>query len=119
MQQLILQDRHVAYRVVETILSISGTSIHLILHEHLSVKKIYSHWTTHNLSFAQKKARIDWSKEMLQKYDCYDIVTGDESWIYAYEPESKQQFITCHDVIAIIFLEHFFRPIDTSLFLSE
>ena len=35
---------------------------------------------------------------MLQKkYDCgaskhvYDIVTGDESWIYAYEPESKQQ----------------------------
>ena len=34
---------------------------------------------------------------MLQKYDrcaskhAYDIVTGDESWIYAYEPESKQQ----------------------------
>ena len=32
---------------------------------------------------------------MLQKYDhdaskhVYDIVTGDESWIYAYEPESK------------------------------
>ena len=34
---------------------------------------------------------------MLQKYDrsaskhVYDIVTGDESWIYAYKPESKQQ----------------------------
>ena len=34
---------------------------------------------------------------MLKKYDrgasqhVYDIVTGDESWIYAYEPESKQQ----------------------------
>ena len=33
---------------------------------------------------------------MLQKYDggaskhVYDIVTGDESWIYAYESESKQ-----------------------------
>ena len=33
---------------------------------------------------------------MLQKYDrgaskhVYDIVTGDKSWIYAYEPESKQ-----------------------------
>ena len=40
--------------------------------------------------------QFDWSKEMLQKYDrgaskhVYDIVTGDESWIYAYEPESKQ-----------------------------
>ena len=34
---------------------------------------------------------------MLQKYDrgaskhVYDIVTDDESWIYAYEPENKQQ----------------------------
>ena len=34
---------------------------------------------------------------MLQKYDrgaskqVYDIVTGDESWIYAYEPERIQQ----------------------------
>ena len=34
---------------------------------------------------------------MLQKYNrgasehVYDIVIGDESWIYAYEPESKQQ----------------------------
>ena len=34
---------------------------------------------------------------MLQKYDCgasqhvYGILTGDESWIYAYEPESRQQ----------------------------
>ena len=35
------------------------------------------------------------------------------------------RFITCHDVIdlfrstAIVFLEHFFRPIDTRLFLSD
>ena len=46
---------------------------------------------------SSKKARNDWPKEMLQKYNraaskhVYDIVTGDESWIYAYEHESKQQ----------------------------
>ena len=51
----------------------------------------------HNLSIAQEKARVDWSKEMLQKYVrgdskyVYDIVTRGQSWIYAYEPESKQQ----------------------------
>ena len=32
---------------------------------------------------------------MLENYDAskdvYKIVTGDESWIYAYEPETKQQ----------------------------
>ena len=56
-----------------------------------------SRWIPHNLSIAYKNARIFWSKEMLQKYDSdaskhvYDIVTDDESWNYAYEPESKQQ----------------------------
>ena len=85
------------YREIETTLGISGTSIHLKLHEHLTVKKICLRWIPHNLSIAQKNARIVWLKEMLQKFDrgasthVYDIVTGDESWIYAYEPESKQQ----------------------------
>ena len=36
MRQLILQDRHVTYREIETTLGISGTSIHSILHEHLT-----------------------------------------------------------------------------------
>ena len=58
-----------------------------------------SRWIPHNMSNAQNKARVDWSKEMPQKYDhcaskqVYDIVTGNESWIYAYKPESKQQLI--------------------------
>ena len=93
MRQLILQDRHVTYREIETTLGISGTSIHSILCEHLTVKNICSYWIPHNFSIAQKKPCIDWSKEILQKYGrgasklVYDIVTGDESWIYAYEHE--------------------------------
>ena len=39
-RQLILQDHHVTYRRIETALGISGASIHSILHEHLTVKKI-------------------------------------------------------------------------------
>ena len=98
--QLILQDRHVTYHEIEITLGISGTSIRSILHEHLTVKKICSRWIPHNLSIAQKKARVDLSKEMRQIYDrgvskhVYEIVTGDESWIYAYEPESKQHGVS-------------------------
>lgn len=55
-RELILQDRHVTYREIEATLSISGTSIHSILHQHLIVKKICSRWIPHNLSIAQKKA---------------------------------------------------------------
>ena len=45
---------------------------------------------------AQNKARLDWSKEMLEKYDrgaskhVYDIVIGKGSLIYVYVLESKQ-----------------------------
>ena len=52
---------------------------------------------TAQLDQRSKKVRIDWYKEMLQKYDrgaskdVYKIVTGDESWIYAYELETEQQ----------------------------
>lgn len=96
-RELIMQDRHMTYREIEASLGISMTSINKILHDHLAVKKICSRWIPHNLTNAQKKARVDWCKEMLKKYQCgaskvvYNICTGDESWIYAYEPETKQQ----------------------------
>ena len=67
MRQLILQDRDVILsREINTTLGITGTNIQSILHEYLTVKKICSRWIPHNLSIAQKKARVDWSKEMLK-----------------------------------------------------
>ena len=50
-----MQDRHMTYRKIESSLVISSTSIHSILHEHLALKKICSHWIAHNLTIAQKK----------------------------------------------------------------
>ena len=49
-RQLILQDRYVTYREIEATLGISGTSIHSMLHEHLTVKNFFSRWIPHNLS---------------------------------------------------------------------
>ena len=57
-RQLILQDRHVTYRKIETTLGISGTSIHSILHEYLTLKKICSRWIPQNLSIGQKKKML-------------------------------------------------------------
>lgn len=96
-RELIMQDRHVTYREIEAFLGISMTSIYKILHEHLAVKKICSRWIPHNLTVEQKQARVDWCKKMIEKYKCgtskavHNIYTGDESWIYAYDPETKQQ----------------------------
>lgn len=96
-RELIKEDRHVTYREIEASLGISPPAIHTILHDHLAVKKICSRWIPHNLTNAEKKARVDWCKKMIKKYnsgasnEVNKIVTGDESWIYAYEPETKQQ----------------------------
>ena len=63
----------------------------------MAVQTIYAPWHPHNLTNAQKKVRVNWCKEMLKNYDrdaskhVHKIVTGDESVIYAYEPETKQQ----------------------------
>ena len=62
-------------------LAISSTSMHSILHEHLAAKKIFSRWVPHNLTNAQKSVRVDWCKEMLEKYDrdALKDVAGDGS----------------------------------------
>lgn len=96
-QKLIEQDRHVTYLEIKATLGISATSIHKILHEHLMVRKLCARWIPHKLTDTQKKVRVGWCHEMLEKFNrgasksVYYIVTGDESWIYAYEPETKKQ----------------------------
>ena len=51
----------------------------------------------HNLSEEQKRGRVDWSTHMLRKFDggrsprVWDIITGDGTWVYQYDPETKQQ----------------------------
>ena len=57
---------------------------------------------SHTISQSLKKRLVSISrKKCFKKYDrgaskhVYDIATGDESWIYVYEPESKQQSTIC------------------------
>lgn len=96
-RQLILEDRHVTYREIEALLGISGTTIQKILHEALGVRKLVCRWIPHLLSDDHKAARVRWCKKTLQRFNrgesnhVYKIISGDESWIYAYDPDSKQQ----------------------------
>ena len=59
-RQMTFQDHHVTYREIETTLGISGTSIHSILHEHLTVKKnVGSHTICQSL---KKINQSEWQK---------------------------------------------------------
>ncbi|CAH2011781.1 unnamed protein product [Acanthoscelides obtectus] len=96
-RKLIIEDRHVTYREIEVSLKILKTSIQKILHEELGVRKLVSPWIPYLLTEEQKAARVNWCQKTLDRFNSgnsknvYSIVSGDESWIYCYEPEDKRQ----------------------------
>ena len=46
-----------------------------------------------NVSEEQEQGRMDWRTHMLRKFDGgrSPRVTGDDTWVYQYNPETKQQ----------------------------
>ena len=82
---------------IQDIMKISSGSLTRIVHNNLGVRKRCTRWVPHNLSEEQKRGRVEWCNHMLRKIDggrsphVRDIITGDESWVYQYDPETKQQ----------------------------
>ena len=93
----VVEDRRITYNMIQSTLEISAWAVSKILHEYLGIHKLCSRWIPHLLTDSQKQARVDWCKSMLVKFDMgkssrvSQIVTGDETWIYSYEPEKKTQ----------------------------
>jgi len=94
---LITKDRHCTYVEIQRTLNVSSASVHKILHEKLEVRKLTSRWIPHLLNAEQKQARVDWCRDMLRRFEngtsraVSNIITGDETWISSYEPETKRQ----------------------------
>lgn len=91
-RKVIEADRNVTYKQIRASLGLSTKTIQTILHEELGVRKVCARWMPQNLRTEQKEARVQWCREMLLKFEggasslVNDILTGDESWIYSYEP---------------------------------
>ncbi|CAH2006728.1 unnamed protein product [Acanthoscelides obtectus] len=80
----------------------------------LGGRKLVSRWIPHLLTEEQKAAMVNWCQKTLDRFNSgnsknvYSIVSGDESWIYGYEPENKRQsamvatFVSKADHIATI-----------------
>ena len=72
----------------------SGT-VHKILTEELHLQKISARWVPHLLTDEQKANRVKLSKNLLKKFKklCQrkrcNLLTGDETWVYYFEPQRK------------------------------
>jgi histone-lysine N-methyltransferase SETMAR len=96
-RELVENDPHVTYEMIEHQVDIGSHAVCQILHDHLKLRKICARWVPHFLTNEQKVNRVNWCQQMLQKYErgrsrrVSDIVTGDETWIYYYDPPTKRQ----------------------------
>ena len=81
------------YKDIEASLRIGSGSVAKILHIYLRVSKVSSRWVPHSLTDGQKVTRVEWCCEMILRFTNgnSEIITGDETWIYQYDPETKHQ----------------------------
>ncbi|KFD66117.1 hypothetical protein M514_21631 [Trichuris suis] len=94
---LVEGDRRITIRRTARMAGISLHSAFGILHETLGLRKLSARWVPKALREEQLVRRVNLSREPLTKIEVnvtgfFDrIVTGDETWIYQYDPESKIQ----------------------------
>ena len=71
------------------------SSVLKILRERLGLRKICTRWVPHLLTDEQKQSRVRLASQVIKKKDKCDprrleeTVTGDEDWIYHFQPDSK------------------------------
>ena len=80
---------------IEELSGIHSSSVLKILRERLGLRKNSAHWVPHLLTDEQKQSQVRLASQVIEKYDKCDprpleeIVTGDETWIYHFQPDSK------------------------------
>lgn len=96
-EKLILEDRRIRIQQIAEIMNMSSERVFNIIHEHLRMRKVSARWVPRMLTPFDKQRRVESSQQLLnacegQEEDFINkIVTGDETWIHHFDPESKQE----------------------------
>ena len=92
---LIREDRRITLDELAENIEVSHGSAHNIV-KSLGFSKVCAHWVPRQLTTEHKIDRIDACTDLLEqsqrdKTFFQRLITGDETWIHHYEPESKRQ----------------------------
>ena len=93
---LVMQDRRVTVRKLAEEAGISTGSVHSILTDDLATRRVSAKFAPKLLTTEQKQLRLEVSQNMLDFANSDPkflniATTGDESWVYGYDPETKAQ----------------------------
>jgi len=100
-QQLIQFDRRMTIVELEQEVGISHGSIHAILSDDLKTRRVSAKFVPRQLTTDQMECPMMVAGDLFEKSTqdptfLTKIVTGDESWVFAYDPETKMQSAEWH-----------------------
>jgi len=95
--ELILEDRRISAKSIAEQLDISRERVGSIIHENMDTRKLSAKWVPKCLNADQERQRCRSPEQLLEffRHDPNDfllrLVTMDETWLYHYNPVTKQQ----------------------------
>ena len=89
-RQIVLENRQLTVR---SIVNIDRETVRKILTEDLDMRKVCAKMVPKELTEEQKQRRVTICQDLLEKQDDIlgRVITGDETWVDQYDPETKWQ----------------------------
>ena len=93
---LLMQDRCITVRELADEVGVSIGSVHTILTADFGLRRVSAKFVPKLLMMEQKQLRLEIAQDMLECVESDSnflniVITGDESWVYGYDPETKAQ----------------------------
>jgi len=94
-QATVQENRRVTVHEIAAHLDMSHGSAYHIVHDVLQFHKVSARWVPCQLTAEFKERRVDACQELLKCFEAEGgflgrIVTGDETWVHYYQPETKK-----------------------------
>ena len=91
------KDRRLSVRMTAEETGLNKNAVHRILTEHLHMRKICAKLVPKNLFVEQEANRLEICQDLLGRLEIepyfflHKAITGDELWVFDYDPETKRQ----------------------------
>ena len=108
---VMVKDRRLSVRMITEETGLDRNAVNRILTDHLHMRKICAKLMPKNLSVEQKTNRLEICQDLQGRLkiepNCLDkVITGDESWVFDYDPETKPQSSEWHTKILLVRRKH-------------
>ena len=95
-RQMLVQDRWLKLRLIAEQLGISKDTAYTTVRDDLGKRRICSRFMLHKFTDEQKEKRMESSGDVISictqdSLLLQNVITGDETWCYQFDPESKRQ----------------------------